>query len=293
MGRELAREFSIARETFAEVDAQLGMALSTLCFEGPVEALELTENAQPALLACSVAAYRVARACCDFEPAIMAGHSLGEWSALVAAGALSLGDAARGVRERGRLMQAAVPVGVGGMAAVMGLETAVVEALCEDAAQGDVLAAANLNGAGQVAVAGHRAAVERLVALAKGRRGKAQLLAVSAPFHSPLMAPAAAGVERFLAGVALDVPAVPVCTSVDGRVVGGTEDIRSLLARQVTAPVRWEATMQVLADTPARLAVEFGAGRTLAGLWKRTVSAIPVLSMGEPAAVSALREALA
>jgi len=293
MGRELAREFPIARETFEEVDAHLGMALSTLCFEGPAETLELTENAQPALLACSVAAYRAARECCAFEPAIMAGHSLGEWSALVAAGGLSLGDAARGVRERGRLMQAAVPVGVGGMAAVMGLETAVVEALCEEAARDEVLAAANLNGAGQVVVAGHRTAVERLVELAKGRRGKAQLLAVSAPFHCPLMAPAAAGVERFLADVALDMPGVPVCSSVEGRLVSGVEDIRSLLARQVTAPVRWEATMQALADTPARLAVEFGAGRTLAGLWKRTVSTVPVLPVGEPAGMSALRVALA
>ena len=293
MGRELAREFPVARETFDEVDANLGMALSTLCFEGPAETLELTENAQPALLACSVAAYRVARQHCDFEPAIMAGHSLGEWSALVAAGALSLGDAARGVRERGRLMQVAVPVGVGGMAAVMGLETAVVEALCAEAEQGDVLAAANLNGAGQVVVAGHRTAVERLVELAKARRGKAQLLAVSAPFHCALMAPAAAGVERFLADVPLQMPATPVCSSVEGRLVAGADDIRRLLARQVTAPVRWETTMQALADTPARLAVEFGAGRTLAGLWKRTVSAIPVLPVGEPAAVSALREALA
>src|SRR5262245_40645697 len=213
MGRDLAREFPTARTTFEEVDAHLGMALSTLCFEGPAETLELTENAQPALPACSVAAYRVARETSDFSPAVMAGHSLGEWSALVAAGALALGDAARGVRERGRLMQAAVPVGVGGMAAVMGLQAADVDALCAAAANGDVLAAANLNGAGQVVVAGHKAAVERLVALAKERRAKAQLLAVSAPFHCSLMAPAAAGVERFVSGVALTTPTVPVVSS--------------------------------------------------------------------------------
>jgi [acyl-carrier-protein] S-malonyltransferase len=293
MGRELAREFPTARATFEEVDAHLGMALSALCFEGPADTLQLTENAQPALLACSVAAYRVARETSDFVPAVMAGHSLGEWSALVAAGALSLGDAARGVQERGRLMQAAVPVGVGGMAAVMGLEAAAIEDMCAAAANGDVLAAANLNGAGQVVVAGHKAAVERLVTLAKERRAKAQLLAVSAPFHCALMAPAAAGVERFLAGVALAAPAVPVVSSVEGRAVDGPDDIRSLLARQVTAPVRWEATMQALALTESRLAVEFGAGRTLAGLWKRTVPAIPVLAVGEPAAVVSLREALA
>jgi [acyl-carrier-protein] S-malonyltransferase len=197
------------------------------------------------------------------------------------------------VRERGRLMQAAVAVGVGGMAAVMGLDAGAVDELCAAAANGDVLAPANLNGAGQVVVAGHRKAVERLVALAKEHRGKAQLLAVSAPFHCALMAPAAAGVERFLADVALAAPATPVCSSVEGRVVEGPDDIRGLLARQVTAPVRWEATMQALAATPARLAVEFGAGRTLAGLWKRTVSDIPVLPVGEPAAMAALREALA
>jgi [acyl-carrier-protein] S-malonyltransferase len=168
-----------------------------------------------------------------------------------------------------------------------------VEALCAAAANGDVLAAANLNGAGQVVVAGHKAAVERLVALAKERRAKAQLLTVSAPFHCALMAPAAAGVDRFLAGVALRSPVTPVVSSVEGRVVAGPDDIRGLLARQVTAPVRWEATMQALAATPARLAVEFGAGRTLAGLWKRTLPAIPVLPVGDPAAVASLREALA
>lgn len=293
MGRELVREFACARAVFDEVDEALGTALSRLCFEGPGETLELTENAQPALLACSVAAYRAARECCALEPVAMAGHSLGEWSALVAAGALSLADAARGVRERGRLMQAAVPVGAGGMAAVMGLEAPEVEALCAEAAAGEVLAAANVNGAGQVVVAGHTAAVARLVELAKGRRAKVQVLAVSAPFHCALMAPAADGVARFLAGVTLSAPTVPVVTSVEGRPVDGPDDIRRLLARQVTAPVRWEATMRTLAAMPARLAVELGAGRTLAGLWKRTVPAIPVLPVGEPAALVALREALA
>jgi len=293
MGRDLARDFPSARRTFEEVDDQLGMALSRLCFEGPGETLELTEYAQPALLACSVAAYRVARESSAFEPVVMAGHSLGEWSALVAAGALSLGDAARGVRERGRLMQEAVPVGTGAMAAVMGLEASVVEALCVDAAGGEVLAAANLNGAGQVVVAGHRGAVERLVGLARARRAKAQLLAVSAPFHCALMTPAAEGLAPFLATVDLRLPATPVCTSVEGRLVTGTDDIRSLLACQLTAPVRWDATMEVLGKAPARLAVEFGVGRALSGLWKRTVSAIPVLPVGEPGGVAALREGLA
>jgi [acyl-carrier-protein] S-malonyltransferase len=293
MGRALAAEFAGARRTFEEADERLGFALSRLCFEGPGETLELTEYAQPALLTCSVAAYRAARECVDFEPAVMAGHSLGEWSALVAAEALALGDAVRGVRERGRLMQEAVPVGTGAMAAVMGLDAAAVEALCAGAAEGDILAPANLNGAGQIVVAGHKRAVERFVERAKAERAKAQLLPVSAPFHCALMAPAAEGVARFLAGIALQLPATPVCTSVEARVVTGAEDIRSLLTRQVTAPVRWKATMETLGATPARLAVEFGAGRTLAGLWKRAVPALAVLPVGDPAGVGELREALA
>jgi [acyl-carrier-protein] S-malonyltransferase len=211
----------------------------------------------------------------------------------VVAGALGLGDAVRGVRERGRLMQEAVPVGTGAMAAVMGLEAEAVERLCFEAAGGEILAPANLNGAGQVVVAGTRGAVERLVALAKAARGKAQLLAVSAPFHCALMAPAAAGLERFLAGVAIRPPAMPVCTSVEGRLVTGADDIRRLLARQVTAPVRWGATMELLRGTPARLAAEFGTGRILSGLWKRTVETIPVLPVGDVAATGALAEALA
>src|SRR5688572_29040981 len=194
MGRTLAEAFPAARRAFEEVDDRLGIALSTVCFEGPAERLELTEHAQPALLACSVAAYRVAREEIGFAPAAMAGHSLGEWSALVASGALDLGDAAAGVRERGRLMQEAVPLGTGAMAAVMGLETPLVEELCAAARDGDVLAPANLNGASQVVVAGHRRAVERFVALAKARRGRAQLLPVSAPFHCAPLAPAADGV---------------------------------------------------------------------------------------------------
>jgi [acyl-carrier-protein] S-malonyltransferase len=293
MGHALATEFASARRTFAEVDDQLGFALSRLCFEGPSERLELTEYAQPALLACSVAAYRAARECVDFDPVAMAGHSLGEWSALVAAGALDLGDAVRGVRERGRLMQEAVPVGTGAMAVVMGLDAAAVEALCVAAAEGDVLAPANLNGAGQVVVAGHKQAVERLVERARAERAKAQFLPVSAPFHCALMAPAAEGVARFLAAIAVQPPATPVCTSVEARVVTGAEDIRALLTRQVTAPVRWKDTMDALGAAPGRLAVEFGSGRTLAGLWKRQIPQVPVLPVGDPAGVGALREALA
>jgi len=293
MGRSLAEQFACARQTFEEVDDRLGTSLSRLCFEGPADRLELTENAQPALLACSVAAFRAARERTGFEPAALAGHSVGEWSALVVADALDLGDAARGVRERGRLMQQAVPVGAGAMAAVMGLDPAAVEVLCAEAAAGRVLSPANLNGAGQVVVAGHTDAVERLVVLVKERRARAQMLSVSAPFHCALMAPAADGVARFLAGVTLRTPSVPVFTSVEARPVSDPADIGELLRRQVTAPVRWEATMRALGTVPAVLAVEFGAGKALAGLWKRTVDQPPVLSVGDAEGMPALQEALA
>jgi [acyl-carrier-protein] S-malonyltransferase len=292
MGRELAAAFACARAVFEEVDAALGFSLSRVCFEGPAEMLELTEHAQPALLACSVAAYRAVQERIPLAPVALAGHSLGEWSALVVAGALALGDAARGVRARGRLMQDAVPVGVGSMAAVMGLDAPSVAALCAAEAQGEVVAPANVNGAGQVVVAGHRGAVDRVVAAAKAQRAKAMLLPVSAPFHCGLMAPAGAGVGRFLADVELRPPAIPVYSSVEPRLVRDPADARGLLERQVTATVRWEETMAVLGCLSARLAVEFGVGRTLAGLWKRTHEAPPVLGVADPAGVEALCEAL-
>jgi [acyl-carrier-protein] S-malonyltransferase len=293
MGRELAQEFACARHVFEEVDDALGFALSRLCFEGPAETLALTMHAQPALLACSVAAYRVARERVPFEVAAMAGHSLGEWSALVAADALALRDAAAGVRLRGRLMQEAVPVGVGAMAAIMGLDAATVGELCERSAAGEIAAPANLNGAGQVVVAGHRGAVERVVEHARARGAKVQLLPVSAPFHCALMAPAAEGVGRFLDGLAIAPPTAPVYSSVEARRVFDADDIRTLLRAQVTAPVRWEDTMRAIGAQPARVAVEFGAGRTLAALWKRAVAAPAALPVGDCTAVRALGEAVA
>ena len=219
MGRDLAEAFPVARRTFEEADDRLGMPLSRLCFDGPEAVLQLTEHAQPAILTVSVCAYRVLRETTRLVPAAVCGHSLGEWSALVAAGALDFGDAVRGVRERGRLMQEAVPPGEGAMAAVLGLEADAVAALCAEAAGTDVLAPANLNGGGQIVVAGHARAVERLAELATARRARVQRLPVSAPFHCALMAPAAAGLERFLAGVSFVTPAVPVVTSVAARPV--------------------------------------------------------------------------
>jgi len=293
MGADLVQAFPAARRTFAEADDALGMGLSRLCCEGPEETLALTEHAQPAILTASLAAYRVLEETAGLAPRALAGHSLGEWSALVAAGSLGLADAVRAVRERGRLMQAAVPVGEGGMAAVLGLDVDAVAALCREAASGDVLAPANLNGGGQVVVAGRAAAVDRLVALvaAKGG-GRAQRLTVSAPFHCALMAPAADGLARYLQTVRFEAPRVPVVTSVDARLVTGAGELRDLLVRQVTAPVRWEETARTLA-TGATLALEVGPGRVLSGLFRRIVPALATVPAGDVAGIAKAREALA
>src|SRR5437773_1445602 len=261
MGRDLVAEFVVARRTFEEADDRLGVALARLCFEGPEETLRLTANAQPAILTASVAAYRVLEEVTGLEPAAVAGHSLGEWSALVAAGALGLGDAVVGVRERGRLMQEAVPPGEGAMAAILGLDADAVAALCAEAAEADVLVPANLNGGGQVVVAGHARAVDRLLPLAAARGARTQLLAVSAPFHCPLMEPAAAGLARHLAGVTFHAPRLPVVSSVEARPVRGAAELPGLLVKQVTAPVRWEETVRALAAVGGRAcAARFDVG---------------------------------
>jgi [acyl-carrier-protein] S-malonyltransferase len=293
MGRDLAEDFPVARRTFAEADAHLGFALSQLCFAGPAETLELTEHAQPAILATSVAAYRVLVEVAGLAPRALAGHSLGEWSALVASGALDFGEAVRGVRARGRLMQSAVPVGTGAMAAAMGLEAEVVAALCQEAAAGEVLAPANFNGGGQIVVAGHAGAVERFVALAAARRARVKRLAVSAPFHCPLMEPAARGLAEVLAGVRFREPTIPIVTSVEARLVDGREELRELLVRQVTAPVRWEETVRRLLELGAGVALEVGPGTTLAGLARRIAPGLRVLAAGDRAGVAQVREVLA
>ena len=292
MGRDLADAFPVARRVFEEADDRLRLPLSRLCFEGPEDQLMLTEHAQPGILAASVAAYRVLEETAGLRPVAVAGHSLGEWSALVAAGALELGDAVVAVRERGRLMQEAVPAGEGAMAAVMGAERAEVERLCDEAREGEVLSPANLNGAGQVVVAGHAGAVERLVALAAARRLRAQRLAVSAPFHCALMAPAATGLARHLEGVAFSPPRVPVWTSVEARPVSGAAELPDLLVRQVTSPVRWEETVLGMAGLGATVALETGPGRVLTGLLKRTVATLPGVPAGDLAGIEKAREML-
>ncbi len=287
MGCGLVDTFPVARDTFAEADETLGFALSRLCREGPADELARTEFAQPAILTVSVAAWRVFRSLGGTSPAVAAGHSLGEWSALVAAQALSFPDAVRGVRERGRLMQAAVPPGEGTMAALMGLSAEDTGMLCERAAGHDVVVPANLNGAGQVVVSGHTAGVERVVALAKARGARARRLDVSAPFHSPLMAPAAEALGPWLAGIAIGTPHFPVVTSVEARQVRDGEDARRLLVAQLVAPVRWEETMAALDVFAPDLALEVGPGDVLSGLARRIRPAMRVIPIGTPEGIAA------
>ena len=269
MGRELAENFACARAVFEEADQALGFAISKLCFDGPVEELQLTANTQPAILTASVAAARVLR-----EKGIpadyVAGHSLGEYSALVAAGALGLADAVRLVRKRGQYMQEAVPVGQGAMAAIVGLDGAAAEALCREAAQGEVVSPANLNSPGQVVIAGSAAAVARAVQIGKARGAKrAILLNVSAPFHCALMQPAQDRLSVDLDAAEIIDPPVPLVNNVDAQVVKAAAVVREGLKRQVTAPVRWEESMRRLRAEGVEMFVEVGPGKVLSGLLRQ------------------------
>jgi [acyl-carrier-protein] S-malonyltransferase len=275
MGKALAADFRIAREVFAEADDTLGVALSRLCFEGPLDELTLTANTQPALLTVSWAMTRVWREVVGVEPRWAAGHSLGEFSALVAAGALSFADALRIVRERGRAMQEAVAPGVGSMAAILGLDADMVAAVCAAAAEDQVVSPANLNGADQVVIAGHCEAVERAAALAKHRGAKRVLpLSVSAPFHCALMAPAAERLRQVLAPVPVSPLRLSVINNVDARSYTDAAAVKALLIRQVVSPVRWEACVQELARLGCTAALEVGPGKVLCGLVKRIAPTI-------------------
>ena len=270
MGRALADRFAAARDTFAEADDALGFALSRLCFEGPEESLRLTEHTQPAILTVSIAAYRVLVAETGLRPGALAGHSLGEWSALVAAGALPFADAVRLVRTRGRLMQEAVPVGTGAMAAVIGLDAPEVEAACREAAQGEVVEPANFNAPGQVVIAGHTGAVARAGEAAKARGAKRVLpLPVSAPFHCSLMRPAGEGLARALEGVSVRPLEVPVYSNVEAAPYPGESSVKDLLVRQVSSPVRWDAVVRAMRAAGVTTVVEVGPGEVLVGLVKR------------------------
>ncbi len=269
MGRELFENFPVARAVFEEADRALGFPISRLCFDGPAEELQLTVNTQPALLAASVAA---ARACQekDVRPDFVAGHSLGEYSALVAAGSLALADALLLVRRRGEYMQAAVPSGEGAMAALLGGGRAGAGALCREAEEGQVCVPANLNAPGQVVIAGDRAAVERAVKLAPmhGFR-RAVMLKVSAPFHCPLMQPAAEKLARDLDAAAIRDAAIPLINNVEARCVEAAKEVREGLKRQVTAPVLWEKSMLRLASEGVSLFIEVGPGKVLSGLMRQ------------------------
>ncbi len=269
MGRELAEQFPGARRVFEEADRAADFPLSKLCFEGPAEELQLTANTQPAILTVSVAAAEVLQekgVRADF----VAGHSLGEYSALVVAGSLGLGDAVRLVRKRGEYMQEAVPVGQGAMAALLGLDLKAVEETCREAAQGEVVSPANINSSGQVVIAGHRAAVERAVELAKTQGAKrAMMLTVSAPFHCALMKPAQERLGRDLDALEVRDPIVPLVNNVEARLVSSATAVRDGLKRQVTAPVRWEQSMRVLRDEGVQLFIEVGPGKVLSGLLRQ------------------------
>ena len=294
MGKALAQQFPVAAQVFAEADAAVGFALSRVCFEGPDDELKLTANAQPAIVTTSIATLRVLEQETGVQPTYVAGHSLGEYSALVAAGVLSLADAVRVVRERGRLMQEAVPVGVGAMAALFNLSAEEVAAVCAEAAQGEVVSPANLNGGGQIVIAGHASAVRRAVAGAKARGAKRAVeLAVSAPFHCALMTPAAEGLATVLASVAVHAPKAQIIANVTADINTDPQRVKELLIQQVTAPVRWEESMQRLHTLGCTMALEVGPGKVLAGLLKRIVPDLSCVSVSDPATVTEAQGVLA
>ncbi|MFH5773471.1 ACP S-malonyltransferase [Paracoccus sp. NGMCC 1.201697] len=292
MGRELAEAYPAAREVFAEVDEALGEKLSDLVWNGDIETLTLTQNAQPALMATSVAAFRAleAEGYGIQDAAFVAGHSLGEYSALCAAGALSLADTARLLRLRGRAMQDAVPVGQGAMAAILGLDFAAVDQIAREAAGDEVCQAANDNDPAQVVISGNKAAVERAAAIAKERGAKrALMLPVSAPFHSALMEPAAAVMAEALARVEIAAPAVPVVANVRAAPVTDPAMIRQLLVEQVTGSVRWRESVAFMAGTGVTEFWEIGSGKALSGMIKRIAKDAVTRNIGTPADIAALK----
>ncbi|WP_413875460.1 ACP S-malonyltransferase [Albidovulum sp.] len=292
MGRALAEAYPAAKAVFDEVDEALGERLSGLVWEGDQEVLTLTENAQPALMATSIAALRAleAEGIAVTSAAFVAGHSLGEYSALCAAGALKLADTARLLRLRGRAMQEAVPVGVGAMAALLGLDFATADAVAKEAAEGEVCQAANDNDPAQVVVSGHRAAVERAVEIAKARGAKrAILLPVSAPFHCALMAPAARVMAAALDEVRIEAPAVPLVANVRAEAVSDPVLIRALLVEQVTGSVRWRESVEWMAGRGVTQFWEIGAGKALSGMIRRIVKEAETRAVGTPEDVAAAK----
>jgi [acyl-carrier-protein] S-malonyltransferase len=290
MGKDLAEKYPIARQTFAEADEALGYKLSQLCWEGPEEQLRLTEVTQPAILTASIAALRVLEGRMP-RPAYVAGHSLGEYSAHVAAGTLSFADAVRTVRCRGKYMQEAVPVGRGAMAAILGMDVEKVTAICHDAAQGEVCDPANLNSPQQIVISGHTSAVERALKLASERGAKrATMLSVSAPFHCSLMKPAQDRLEADLNALTFQKPVFPVVSNVDAKLISDFDPARDALIRQVTASVKWDQSMRLLTASGVQTFVEVGPGKVLCGLMRQIDRTRRCANVGDQAS---LQKALA
>jgi len=292
MGKELAENYSIARQTFEEADEALGYKLSQLCIEGPEDQLRLTEITQPAILTASVAAWRVVNAN-GLKPRFVAGHSLGEYSAHVAAGTLSFADAVRTVRHRGKYMQDAVPIGVGTMAAILGMEFQKVAAVCRDAAQGEVCEPANINSPEQIVISGHTAAVERATKLADDRGAKrAKVLPVSAPFHCSLMKPAQDRLAADLSAVTFNNPAIRVVCNADAALLEHAEPSRDALIRQVTSAVKWEQSMRVLIAQGVQTFMEVGPGKVLCGLMRQIDRSKTCLNVADEASLQKTLEQL-
>ena len=285
MGKELADKYPAARKTFDEADDALGYNLSQLCFEGPEDQLKLTENTQPAILTASVAAFRVL-AEKGLKPGFVAGHSLGEYSAHVAAGTLRFEDAVRTVRNRGKYMQEAVPVGVGAMAAILGMDLEKVSGVCHDAAQGEICEPANINSAEQIVISGHKGAVQRAATLA-GERGakRAVLLQVSAPFHCSLMKPAEDRLAADLSALSFQKPVVPVVCNVDAEFIIDGERGRDALVRQVTRAVKWEQSISDLIGQSVQTFVEVGPGKVLCGLMRQIDRSKTAFNVGDEASL--------
>src|SRR5215212_2782934 len=293
MGKDLAEKFPVARQVFEEADDALGFAISRLCFDGPAEDLQLTENTQPAILTVSVAAFSAMREAGIGAPAFVAGHSLGEYSALVAASALSLSDAVRTVRARGRYMQEAVPVGTGAMAAIIGGEFSEIERICAEARGDQVCSIANFNSPNQAVIAGNTEAVDRAVELLSGVARKVVKLKVSAPFHCALMKPAQDRLAADLERLNFSEPAMPVVTNVDARATSAPDALRDSLVRQVSAPVRWLESMQFLIEQGVDTFVEAGAGKVLSGLMRQISRDVKMLNVEDAASLEATKAALA
>jgi len=293
MGKELAEKYPAARAVFNEADKALGFSISKLCFEGTEEDLKLTANTQPAILTCSVAVYHVL-AERGLTPDFVAGHSLGEYSALVAAGALKFADAVQLVRKRGTYMQDAVPAGIGAMAAIMGLSPAVVADACKRAAEGEICSAANLNSPDQTVISGHAGAVKRAVEIASQLGAKrAVILAVSAPFHSALMTPMQERLEKDLRQAAFSNLQVPLVTNVDADTIETGAEAREALIRQVSMPVRWEESIRLLIDEGVNTFVEVGPGRVLTGLLRQIERSVAILNVEDEKSLAATVDKIA